>query len=107
MATPKQAAQWKDTTSYSRSDAEPRTAREWTFTGSDPIITIEVTIHRHMHHPPTTWLLSCRNVGVQNYVLGRRGAVLSAVDAQHAALARVEELLSRMSADVRRAMGEG
>lgn len=103
MAT---AATWTDTTSYSRDEHGTVEPSEWTWKGADPLAKIEVSIHRRIDHPPTAWFLSCDRIGARNVPLGRPREVLSVADAQYAALRYVEELLDRMSGDVRKAMGE-
>ena len=47
--------EWKDETSYSRSDAE-RVPRAWVAEAGG----LKVSVHRHIHHAPDAWLLTCR-----------------------------------------------
>ena len=47
--------EWKDETCYSRSDVE-RVPRAWACTVGG----VKVSVHRHIHHEPDAWLLTCR-----------------------------------------------
>lgn len=46
--------EWKDETSYSRSDTE-RVPRAWVTAGGG----LKISVHRHIHHAPDAWLLTC------------------------------------------------
>ena len=46
--------EWKDGSSYSRGDTE-RTPSVWVCRAG----VIRVVVHRHIHYPKDTWLLSC------------------------------------------------
>ncbi len=46
--------EWKDRTSYSRSETD-RTPRSWHARAG----MIEIAVHRHVSYAPDVWLLSC------------------------------------------------
>jgi hypothetical protein len=46
--------EWKDDTSYSRSDAE-RVPRSWVIEAGG----FKLSVHRHIYHAPDAWLLTC------------------------------------------------
>lgn len=51
---------WGDATSYSRGDRE-RIPRTWELPVSD---VFKITITRHIHYSPETWLLYCPAIGI-------------------------------------------
>jgi hypothetical protein len=51
---------WKDATSYSRDDRK-REPTIW----ETHVSGVEVMVHRHIYNGPDTWLLSCRDVGIE------------------------------------------
>ena len=46
--------EWKDTSSYSKSDKE-RIPTSWCFYAGE----IRISVHRHIYYDEDTWLLSC------------------------------------------------
>ena len=56
--------EWKDTTSYSRSDNE-RIPRSWQIKSGSLII----TIHRHRDYDPDIWLVSCYELSISQHKL--------------------------------------
>lgn len=46
--------EWEDETNYSRGDVE-RVPRTWAAKGGG----LKISVHRHIHHEPDDWLLTC------------------------------------------------
>lgn len=95
------AAQWKDTTSYSQTETPPRIPREWTWTGH----TMRVVLSRRLTRR-NAWFVYCRELAIDGTEVAPDRANLSAEDAQHCALAMVQERLAEMDYEVLKAMGE-
>lgn len=92
------AATWTDTTSYRRGERDTSAPREWTWKGKG----ISVLIHRHIHYPPDTWLVTCHDLSISARPLKAKAVV----DAQHEALSTAYELLVSLELQARKAMGE-
>lgn len=45
---------WKDVSSFSRGDKD-RTPKAWSFEAGK----LKISVHRHIHYPPETWLATC------------------------------------------------
>ncbi len=85
------ALNWKDTTSRSR-DAKDLTPRSWEAQCEG----FKVVVTRHIHYPPTTWLL---------LVLGQEIALTGDVTADYAKR-HAEGLLREMALRIAKAVGK-
>lgn len=80
--------EWEDTSSYSRDDEE-RVPHAWTLKVTTPNgANIRLIVHRHIHYPPESWLLSCHEFGIEAFELGT-GTGFYASEAQSIALHHV------------------
>jgi len=48
--------QWKDVSSWSRTETDRSEPKSW----EAKIGVFRLTVHRHIHYPPDTWLASCQ-----------------------------------------------
>jgi len=54
MKTKPKTSRWEDVTSYSRNEPHGADPRVWRTT----LGPVRLTVHRHIHYPPDTWLAS-------------------------------------------------
>lgn len=83
---------WKDTTSYGRSDSD-RTPTTWTM----QLGHLRIVVHRHVHYP-NKWLVSCRELNLDCYCLDAAEVEF----AQKEGLSQIDYRLTQMLAEIRK-----